>query len=162
MSYFIWLLKLFIITLCFLLFFSYLVVEPVYSRGGGGGGGCFSSETLISTPDGSKQIKQLHPGERVNSYNFLTHHQEPGTISDIKIISSPDYYLINHQTKVTGTHPFYVQTAKGIKLTEVQNLKKGDHLINQDNFLTTISSIEHITKLIAVYNLITINPNHNF
>ena len=142
MKNFVWLLKLLTITLSFLFCFSFLAVEPVYSRGGGGGGGCFSSETSILTPDGSKSIEQLHSGDRIINYNFSTHHQEPGIIGNIKIISSPDYYLINHQTRVTGTHPFYVQTSKGIKLTKVQNLKQGDRLINQENLLITISTIE--------------------
>ena len=158
-----WLLKLLTITLSFLLLVSFLTVEPAYSRGGGGGGGgCFSRETSILTSEGSKKIEQLQSGDRVINYNFSTHHQEQGTISKIQVLNSPDYYLINHQIKVTGTHPFYVQTKSGIKLTEVQNLHLGDRLINQDNFLSSISSIQHIYQPILVYNLISINPHHNF
>jgi hypothetical protein len=160
MKNFVWLLKLLTITLSFLFLFSFLLVEPVYSRGGGGG--CFGGETSILTPEGSKAIEQLHPGDRIISYNFSTHHQEEGTIGNIEIIFSPDYYLINHQTKVTGTHPFYLQTTKGIRLTEVQNLNQGDRLINSENSSIVISSIEHIPQPISVYNLISINPNHNF
>jgi hypothetical protein len=160
MKNFVWLLKLLTITLSFLFLFSFLLVEPVYSRGGGGG--CFGGETSILIPEGSKAIEQLHPGDRIISYNFSTHHQEEGTIGNIEIIFSPDYYLINHQTKVTGTHPFYLQTTKGIRLTEVQNLNQGDRLIASENILITISSIEHIPQPISVYNLISINPNHNF
>ncbi len=155
------LLKLLIITLSFCLFINLFIAEPAYSRGGGGGG-CFSAETLILTPEGNKPIEQLHSGDRVINYNFSTQHQDQGIISKIKILNSPDYYLINHQTKVTGTHPFYLQTEQGIKLTEVQNLHQGDRLINRDNSLITISSIEHIKKPISVYNLISISPNHNF
>ncbi|MDJ0574137.1 MAG: Hint domain-containing protein [Xenococcaceae cyanobacterium MO_234.B1] len=156
-----WLFQILAITLSFSLVISFLAVEPAYSRGGGGGG-CFSRGTLILTPEGSKTIEQLHSGDRVINYNFSTHHQDLGTIRKIEIINSPDYYLINHQTKVTGTHPFYIQTETGIKLTKVQNLRQGDRLIERDNSLKTISSIEHINKSISVYNLISINPNPNF
>jgi hypothetical protein len=69
---------------------------------------------------------------------------------------------INDRIKVTGTHPFYVQRAKKITLAEVQNLKKGDRLIDLENLSIDISSIEHINKTISVYNLIAINPNNNF
>jgi hypothetical protein len=161
MKNFVWLLKLLTITLSFLFLFSFVAVEPVYSRGGGGSG-CFGGETSILTPEGSKAIEQLHPGDRIISYNFSTHHQEEGTIGNIEIISSPDYYLINHQTKVTGTHPFYLQTTKGIRLSEVQNLRQGNRSINSGNGSIVISSIEHIPQPISVYNLISINPNHNF
>ncbi len=127
-----------------------------------GWGWLFWGRKLILTPEGNKSIEQLQSGYRVINYDFSTHHQERRTISKIEIINSPDYYLINHHTKVTGTHPFYLQTEQGIKVTQVQHLHQGDILIAQDNSLTTISSIEHIKKPIVVYNLISISPNHNF
>ena len=138
------------------------VSEPAYSRGGGGGGGCFAEGTLILTPEGNKQIQQLYSGDRVINYNFSTRSQDKGTIGKIEIIDSPDYYLINDLTKVTGTHPFYIKTSEGIKLTQVQDLHSGDRLIKPDNSLVTVDSIEHVYKSITVYNLISINPNHNF
>ena len=145
-----------------MLLVSLFVSDPAYSRGGGGGGGCFAEGTLILTPEGNKKIQQLYSGDRLINYNFSTHSQDRATISKIEIINSPDYYLINHQTKVTGTHPFYVKTNEEIKLTQVRDLHQGDRLINRDNSLITIDSIEHILKSISVYNLIAIEPNHNF
>lgn len=128
-------LNLLAISLCFLLLVSLFVSEPAYSRGGGGGGGCFAEGTLILTPEGNKKIQQLSSGDRVINYNFSTHSQERGTISKIKILNSPDYYLINHQTKVTATHPFYVKTKEGIRLIQVRYLHQGDRLIGRDNSL---------------------------
>lgn len=126
--------RLTIVTLLLLISFS--LAEPAYSRGGGGGGGgCFSSETLILTPEGSKKIAQLHPGDYVTNYNFSTHHSERGIIKEIEVIRSPDYYLINHQTFVTGTHPFYVKKGSEIELIEVKNLHKGDRLLTPNNSL---------------------------
>ena len=154
-------LKILAITLCFVLLINLFVSEPAYSRGGGGGG-CFAEGTLILTPEGNQNIEQLHSGDHVVNYNFSTHHRERGVISNIEIINSPDYYLINHQTKVTGTHPFYLRTPKGIKVTQTQYLQQGDNLINQNNSWVKINSIEHIFESISVYNLISINPNHNF
>lgn len=131
--------KILAITLSLCLLIGFLGIEPAYSRGGGGGG-CFSAGTLISTPEGDKPIEQLLSGDRVISYNFSTHHQERGTVGKIEIINSPDYYFINHQTRVTGTHPFYLQKDKRIKLTKVKNLHQGDILIDRDGSLITISS----------------------
>jgi hypothetical protein len=105
--------RLTIITLLLLINFS--ISEPAYSRGGGG---CFSSETSILTPEGNKKIAQLHSGDNVTNYNLATHHQDRGIISKIEVINAPDYYLINHQTKVTVTHPFYVQKKPEIKLNK--------------------------------------------
>ena len=141
---------------------SLFVSAPAYSRGGGGGGGCFAEGTSILTPEGNKQIEQLHSGDKVINYNFSTRSQDEGTIGKIEIIDSADYYLINNLIKVTGTHPFYIKTSEDIKLTQVRDLHSGDRLIDQDNSLVAVDSIEHIYKSIAVYNLISINPNHNF
>ena len=141
---------------------SFVISEPAYSRGGGGGGGCFAEGTSILTLEGSKQIEQLHSGDRVINYNFSTDSQDSGTISQIEIINSPDYYLVNDRTKVTGTHPFYLKTSEGIKLIRVRDLHSGDRLIKQDSSLVTVNSIEHIYESITVYNLIFIDPNHNF
>ena len=76
--------------------------------------------------------------DRGINYNFSTHSQDRATISKIEIINSPDYYLINHQTKVTGTHPFYVKTKEGIRLTQVRYLHQGDRLIDRDNPLENV------------------------
>jgi hypothetical protein len=157
-------LKRLVITISLFLLINSLIAYPAYSRGGGGGsgGGCFSSGTSILTPEGSKKIEQLHSDDYVTNYNFSTHHQEKGIIGKIEIIDVPDYYLINHRTKVTGTHPFYVKKDRETKLIEVQNLQKSDRLITQNNSLVIVSSIEHINQPISVYNLLSINPNHNF
>lgn len=153
--------KLTVIILSFLFFFSAIAVEPAYSRGGGGGG-CFSGETLILTPDGNKAISRLHPQDLVIGYNFATKHQKLGTIKDIKKIVAPNYYLINDRIQVTATHPFYVQTITGIRLIKVADLKQGDRLIDRDNSLIDVFSIKYINKPLTVYNLISVEPNHNF
>ncbi|MBE9016726.1 hypothetical protein IQ272_11370 [Chroococcidiopsidales cyanobacterium LEGE 13417] len=125
-------------------------------------GGCFGEGTIISTPTGDRLIEQLHPGDRVISYNFTTNHSEVGEIGKVEVLSSPDYFVINNTLKVTGTHPFYIQNSTGIDLVEVRKLKVGDRLAGENIATPIISSIEHINKTITVYNLISINPQHNF
>ena len=138
--------KILIISLCFSLI-GLFISAPAYSRGGGGGGGCFAKGTSILTPEGNKQIEQLHSGDRVINYNFSTGSQDVGTIGKIEIIDSPDYYLINDITKVTGTHPFYIKTSEGIELIRVRDLHSGDRLIEQDNSLVTIdNSLEEVEE----------------
>ena len=152
--------KILIISFCFSLI-GLFVSAPAYSRGGGGGGGCFAEGTFILTSEGSKQIEQLHSGDKpscsanstggtpatfpratawlryallVITFLLIAYSQDKGTISKIEIIDSPDYYLINDRTKVTGTRPFYIKISEGIKLIRVRDLHRGDRLIKQDNF----------------------------
>ncbi|PSM48379.1 hypothetical protein C7Y66_14675 [Chroococcidiopsis sp. CCALA 051] len=148
--------KLLSMSLAILLLF-FCISDFAYARGG-----CFGEGTKISTPVGDKLIEQLHPGDRVLSYNFTTHHPEIGKIGEIQVLSSPDYFVINNTLKVTGTHPFYIQTSTGIDLVEARRLKVGDRLVGYKIATPVISAIEYINKPITVYNLISINPQHNF
>ncbi|MEI7604355.1 MAG: Hint domain-containing protein [bacterium] len=145
---------LFIVTLFIPLFFS---VNKVYARGG-----CFEGNTLISTPDGDKKISDLKEGDKIISYNFEKNIKEISTISQIDVLLSPDYYIINNQTKVTATHPFYVHRGDETIIVEVQNLKSGDILIGNNQQDIVISTIQHIQEDLQVYNLINVTPNNNF
>lgn len=132
------------------LFFAFYSMNFAYARGGGG---CFVAGTSILTPSGERSIETLHQGDRVVSYNWDTQKTEAGIIGKIEIISAPEYLLIDRHIKVTPTHPFYVRTSQGIKLTEAQYLKIGDRLIKKKDFSSLISSIDRIREKNTVYNL---------
>lgn len=145
------------ISLTFLFFFTFWNTDFAYARGG-----CFAPGTAILTVDGVKPIEKLHPGDSIISYNFTNQSPEIGEIGEIQVVSSPEYYLINHTIKVTATHPFYIKTSTGVKLRQTQQLKLGDRLIGLAGDTPVISSIDYIQKPITVYNLLSVNPNHNF
>ena len=150
-----------ICVLCLLLNLSFIL--PAYSRGGGGGGGgCFAAGTLISTPQGKIPIEQLHQGDEVISYNSSQQKQELGKIGKIEILEADSYFKINNRTFVTETHPFYRKIENEIDLVKVAKLKIGDLLIKENGKTTTIKSLNKIVDSIQVYNLIEIEPHHNF
>jgi hypothetical protein len=149
--------KILCIGLILLLFFAFCITDVAYARGG-----CFARGTAILTVDGVQPIEKLHQGDSIISYNVTTQRPEIGQIGEIKVLDSPDYYLINHKIKVTGTHPFYIKNSTEIKLLKVQQLKLGDQLIGEGGDIPVVSSIEYVNKPIIVYNLISVNPNHNF
>lgn len=125
-------------------------------------GGCFSGETKVFTPQGKQPIEQLHSGDFIWTQNLETSQLEIGKIGNIQVIKSLDYYIINHQLKVTGTHPVYIQTDNSNKLVEVEKLKVGDRLLSAGQNTVKVNSIDHIEQPITVYNLIAVSPNHNF
>ncbi|MGB5770317.1 MAG: Hint domain-containing protein, partial [Crocosphaera sp.] len=112
-------------------------------------GGCFSGQTQILTPLGTQAIETLQVGDQVITQNLQTSQLETGKIGKIQVISSPDYYVINHQISVTGTHPFYVMKNQGWKLRKVQDLKVGDSLIHKDNSEIKITDISYINQPIT-------------
>ncbi|MEO1295936.1 MAG: polymorphic toxin-type HINT domain-containing protein, partial [Cyanobacteria bacterium J06636_16] len=144
--------------------FFLCTTEVAYARGGGGGGGsggCFASDTPILTPEGYKPINQLKQGSQVIGYSLSRHQPEIGTVGALQEISAAEYYVINDVIRVTGTHPFYVLTPEAIKQVEVRQLKIGDQLLGKESDFR-ISSLQHVSEPITVYNLISVTPNHNF
>ncbi|NER78991.1 MAG: hypothetical protein F6K42_05310 [Leptolyngbya sp. SIO1D8] len=125
-------------------------------------GGCFGSGTPILTSEGYKPIENLSITDHLVGLNLSNGRTEVEDIGEIQVAQASDYYLINDTTQVTGSHPFYVQKADVLELTEVHNLKKGDHLIGENNTQIEISSIQHIKASLTIYNLINITPAHNF
>ena len=123
-------------------------VYPAYARGG-----CFANGTKILSPSGERRIEDLRKNDLIIGYNFKTNQPEEGKIGDIRVIISPDSYLINKKIAVTGTHPFYVGKFPKLNIKEVRELKSGDLLIGENNSSIAISAIEHIQASVKVYNL---------
>jgi hypothetical protein len=94
--------------------------ERVSSCGGCGGGGCFTGETEIGIgqegerageQEGeTKQIKDLKPGDVVESFNPETGEIKEGTVSDVTKTTREGYYILEteggYKVKVTAEHPF--------------------------------------------------------
>lgn len=59
------------------------------------------------------------------------------------------YLVINHDLKVTETHPFYVAG----EWVVAGDLQVGDHLTDQNGKLIEVSSIETVNRGVRVYNI---------
>lgn len=128
------------------------------------GGSCFLAgteiHTYISLRDNtfnSDKIENLEVGDKVVSLNEKNGEKEYSTIERIDKIVADNYYIINKNVKVTGEHPFY--TTAGLK--KVKDLRIGDvlHTLYNDEKVT---SIEFVEEDVVVYNLINVEPNHNY
>lgn len=124
--------------------------------------GCFLAGTRIKTPTGTKQIQKMRPNDVVVSYNEKTGAAEYSTVQSIQVLQASGYYILNNNIKVTGTHPMYVEGIYGTpEVVEVKNLKIGNRLIT-DAGTQLILKMEYIQKPVTVYNLINVDPNHNY
>lgn len=126
-----------------------------------GGGGCFLSGTQIKTPTGSKKIEKIRPLDVVVSFNEKNNANEYSTVLSVQIFKTSGYYILNDSLKVTSTHPLYIKSGDKIETKEVASLKIGDNLITDIGY-QTIYKIEFIYKEVVVYNLINVEPNHNY
>ena len=80
-------------------------------------GGCFTGETEIAVGESensekseTKQIKDLKPGDVVESFNPETGGIKEGTVSDVTKTTREGYYILETESgkkvKVTAEHPF--------------------------------------------------------
>jgi hypothetical protein len=126
---------------------------------------CLAPDTLISTQEGSKAIKDLKIGDLIQSYNPATEKTEIKKVSDVssRPISNAGnkYYHIyfnGGDIRATYNHIFYVNGEQ--KMAE--DLKVGDELFGIQGNNQTITNIiieENFTD--NVWD-ISVNDNHNF
>ncbi|MFA6294793.1 MAG: alpha-2-macroglobulin family protein [Candidatus Paceibacterota bacterium] len=117
---------------------------------GGAEKGCFVGETLILTPNGLKQIKDIKVGDQV-----LTRRSEidptlvKATVKKVHSIITDGYLILNGNIKVTPEHRVWVNNS----WKDVGNIQIGDLLIDKNNKEVKVNSIEWQAGKTAVYNL---------
>jgi len=124
-----------------------------------GGGGCFTGETEISVGQAgerageqegeTKEIKDLQPGDVVESFNPETGEVVEGTVEDVTKTTREGYYLLETESgekvKVTGEHPFLA-----IKTTQQAISNRQQELIEKiENILSNTLTYKLITGLQA-------------
>lgn len=122
------------------------------------GGGCFPAGTKVTTPDGKVAIEKLKVGDFVTSYNEVTQRKQKAKIGAIDVLQQDHLYTINGHLSVTAEHPFY--TMRG--MVQAQELKLQDELFNEDGSIQVVSKLEYTAGDVKVYNLINVEPNHNY
>lgn len=79
--------------------------------GGCGGSSCFSGETMVSTPDGGKEIQDVEQGDAISSYDPESGEEGTSEVEKIYETTQGAYYKIKTkdgtEVKVTAEHPMY-------------------------------------------------------
>mgnify|MGYP000105955205 FL=1 len=148
------------------------------SCSGCGGGGCFIGETMVTTPDGQKEIKDIEIGDIVQSYDFVKNEL---ITKKVKGLWKSDYnnklVIINGiKTKATIGHPFAIKDFEGNvnwaavdpkadkefhKDFEIYQLETGKYFINLLGDWVIVDSIEFEDFKGIVYN-ISVEDTHNY
>ena len=150
--------KLLLLSLLTIFLFLTFPITDLYAENMTGG---FAAGTKIATTNGDVAVENLKVGDRVISYNFETHHRAENTVKKIESKSSLSYYLIDDQTKLTGTNLIYAKTLVKPKLVRLQLLKSEDKVFDVKHNSTLVSSVEQIVKPIDIYQVILDNQQGN-
>ncbi len=130
-------------------------------------GNCWSLEanSLISTPNGYKKIKNIKVGDQVLSYNEKIKNIESKKVlnvqnTHIKNDNNRYFYIYydNKTIKATENHKFYINGS----YIRADQLKVGDMLLGIDLKKHPIKKIEIIKNTTDTVWDITVEDNHNF
>lgn len=124
---------------------------------------CFPAGTKILLGDGKYElIENIKKNDIVVSYNTETKEFKSGTVGSVE--TSIQNILIEIKTnngellKSTIGHTIY--TTKGWTLAK--NLKVGDELLNKNEKITKIISLETIKEDVLVYHILNVNNTYNY
>ena len=138
---------------------------------------CFIAGTQVSLPDGTyKNIEDVAIGEEVVTYNFDLNVKELRKVQGLtkKQVNSTVKYTFNDGTVLQGTHdhPLYSQTKGWVSRDPSTSLKKynlptdvalvGDPILRYDGSTGIIQAMDFIDEPTLVYNLVSIEANHNY
>jgi intein/homing endonuclease len=111
---------------------------------------------MVNTADGFMAIEELEVGDFVlgmDDRNQLV----PCEVTETYKSVGCNYYVINDEIQVTGTHPFFING----EWVEASNLKVGDQLINNTLEPIVIESVDIVNKAVRAYN-IEVSNTHTF
>ena len=111
------------------------------------------------TPNGTRAIETLRPGDQVISFNTQTKTKEIAFVKKQHVHDSNEYYVINDSLKVTGEHPFGVLENGVITWKRTKELKKGDVLLS--DVMATIL-VAHIQKVQTAQTVPVYNPEISY
>jgi len=127
--------------------------------GTGPGGGSFLPGTQISMSDDStKNIEEIEIGDIVLSYDIENKEIVNGEVTALLSHIMPGYYVIDDSLEITATNQIWADN----EWKYPRDLSIGDELINSNNEIDYVDSIEYMDKEVVVFNLLVPGTNNYF
>ena len=134
-------------------------------QGAGSGAGCFPRGTRVHTPQGPRDIAELHRGDVVYSFHFATREPVAATVLCTRSYRARRIWCVNAERglclRATATHSLHVFD----RWKRVSRICRGDLLtfIDEDGSLCErpVTGVTPTSELADVYNLI-VTPTFSF
>ena len=126
----------------------------------------FSYGTLVSVEEGLKDISEIQIGEKVwtlnEKDNIISLQEVVHTIDGQSLKTTIDITLVSGEViQATDEHPIYAQENGIWQWIESQNLSLSMFLLNKNNQIVNIQSINYNSEYVHVYNL-TVAAGHTY
>ncbi len=115
---------------------------------------CFTGDTLVSTKDGDKPIKDIKVGDEVYSENPETGEKGLKKVKRVFVNESDKLvhvYVNGEKIKATPEHPFWVVNEGWVK---AEDLELGDEVLLYSGEVANVEKVEkeELDKAVKVYN----------
>ena len=132
------------------------------------GCGCFLAGTLVETDAGPMRIEEVRIGDRVLSVSKEGAFRY-NTVSGVYGVVDNAYYVINGAIRVTGAHPFRVESREESVTSpsesrgwqKAQDLRAGDVLFGKDGVRIVVETVVRVNSVVRAYNL-EVDGDHTF
>lgn len=119
---------------------------------------CFTGDTLISTPLGLKQIKDIKIGDEVYSYDEDIQEKTKRKVTSLFEDEVEEILNIETETGIISTtrnHPFFING----EFKDAEQIEIGEYLFTHDEKLVKVLALNYIPKKEKVYNF-EVEENH--
>lgn len=114
----------------------------------------FTSNTLVLSPDGPKQISNLKVGDVLISLDTNTNEKITTNVLFVGTRYVDKLIIINDSIETTGAHEFAVIIDDKLTWKRAEDIKVGDSLISQEGDVLIVKSVElkDLDSFVQVYN----------
>lgn len=138
---------------------------------------CFVAGTQVTMPDGTfKNIEDVSIGETVLTYNFKFNRTEPRVVQGLtqKLVTQTVLYTFEDGStlQATADHPLYSPSRGWLSRDPQFTFHKyqlqtnfaeaGDEISKADGTTAILSNYEYVIADVKVYNLVSVENNHNY
>ena len=132
--------------------------------------GCIAGDAMIATEEGQKRMDEIQVGDKVWTFNIVTHNNELAEVTMFMPKGKKATYTLrtkDNEVKATPDHKFLIYRKNEFVYRELRDIRRGDRVVFKNDKVHPFNKLEKVTCVIRngeneVYDFTVSNQNSNF
>ena len=132
--------------------------------------GCIAGDAMIATEEGQKRMDEIQVGDKVWTFNIVTHNNELAEVTMFMPKGKKATYTLrtkDNEVKATPDHKFLIYRKNEFVYRELRDIRRGDRVVLKSDKVHPFNKLEKVTCVIRngeneVYDFTVSNRNSNF
>ena len=132
--------------------------------------GCIAGDAMIATEEGQKRMDEIQVGDKVWTFNIVTHNNELAEVTMFMPKGKKATYTLrtkDNELKATPDHKFLIYRKNEFVYRELRDIRRGDRVVLKSDKVHPFNKLEKVTCVIRngeneVYDFTVSNQNSNF